>query len=93
MRGGNRMAADSLFARALALADTLHPTVHDAPYIAAGYATLGDTARALRMLERYDPRGDMHFQLHLHCDAGLDPLRGLTRFKALLVRSAKVCLP
>jgi hypothetical protein len=65
--------------------------VHDAPYIAWGYAAFGDTSRALRILERYEPRTDSHFQLHLHCDAGLDPLRAIPRFKVLLVRTAKVC--
>ena len=88
----DRRAADTLFARALAIVDTLHPTLHDAAYIAWGYADFGDTARALRVLERFDPRVDLHFQLHLHCDSGLDPLRALPRFKALIVRQAKVCI-
>ena len=93
LRGHDRRSADTLFARALAFADTLHPTVHDAPYIAWGYAAFGDTSRALRILERFEPRADSHFQLHLHCDPGLDPLRATPRFQALLVRSAKVCRP
>ena len=88
----DRRAADTLFAHALALVDTLHPTLHDAANVAWGYVAFGDTARALRMLERFDPRTDSHYQLHLHCDAGLDPLRALPRFKALIVRTAKVCL-
>jgi tetratricopeptide (TPR) repeat protein/tRNA A-37 threonylcarbamoyl transferase component Bud32 len=92
LRGRNRASADTLFAHALAIADTLHPTLHDAAYLAWGYVAFGDTARALRMLERFDPRTDSHYQLHLHCDAGLDPLRPLPRFKALIVRAAKVCL-
>jgi tetratricopeptide (TPR) repeat protein len=92
MRAGNRRSADTLFAHALAIADTLHPTLHDAAYVAAGYTAIGDTARSLGILERYEPRGDMHFQLHLHCDAGLDPLRAMPRFDALIVRRAKVCL-
>ena len=92
LRGHDRRSADTLFARALALVDTLHPTVHDAPYIAWGYAAFGDTNRALGILERYEPRADSHFQLHLHCDPGLDALRAMPRFKILLVRTAKVCL-
>jgi len=92
LRGRDRRAANTLFARALALADTLHPTLHDAASLASGYVAFADTTRALRILERFDPRTDSHFQLHLHCDAGLDPLRALPRFKALIVRPAKVCV-
>ncbi|HTK51334.1 MAG TPA: serine/threonine-protein kinase [Gemmatimonadaceae bacterium] len=92
LQGRNRRAADTLFAHALALADTLHPTVHDAPYVAWGYVTFGDTTHALQLLERFDPRADSHFQLHLHCDPGLDPLRASPRFKALLVRPTAACL-
>jgi tetratricopeptide (TPR) repeat protein/tRNA A-37 threonylcarbamoyl transferase component Bud32 len=91
LRGRSRPSADTLFAHALALVDTLHPTLHDAANVAWGYVALGDTARALTILERFDPRTDSHYQLHLHCDAGLDPLRALPRFKALIVRPAKVC--
>ena len=87
----NRRAADTLFARALALVDTLHPTLHDASGIAWGYVAFGDTARALQILERYDPTADSHFQLHLQCDAGLDPIRGLPRFKAMLIRPTAAC--
>ena len=88
----NRRAADTLFARALAFVDTLHPTLHDAAAVAWGYVAFGDTARALQILERYDPTADSHFQLHLHCDAGLDPIRALPRFKALLIRPTAACL-
>jgi len=87
----NRRAADTLFARALAFVDTLHPTLHDASAVAWGYVAFGDTVRALRILERYEPTADSHFQLHLHCDAGLDPLRALPRFKAMLVRPTAAC--
>jgi Tfp pilus assembly protein PilF len=88
----DRRAADTLFARALAIADTLHPALHDAAFMAWGYAALGDNDRAVRVLERFDPRADSHFQLHLHCDPGLDPLRSLPRFQALIVRRTKVCI-
>jgi tRNA A-37 threonylcarbamoyl transferase component Bud32/tetratricopeptide (TPR) repeat protein len=88
----DRRAADTLFAHALAIVDTLHPALHDAVYIAWGYTAFGDTAHAVSVLERYDPRVDLHFQLHLHCDPGLDPLRALPRFQALIVRKARVCI-
>ena len=91
LRRRDRRSADTLFAHAIALVDTLHPTLHDAAYVAWGHAAFGDTARALRLLERYDPRTDLHFQLHLHCDPGLDPLRAMPRFEALLVRKVRVC--
>ena len=91
LQAGNRRAADTLFARALAFVDTLHPTLHDAAVVASGYVAFGDTARALRILERYEPTADSHFQLHLHCDAGLDPVRALPRFKAMLVRPTAPC--
>ena len=93
LRRRDRRSADTLFAHALALVDTLHPALHDAVYIASGHAAFGDTARALQFLERYDPRTDLHFQLHLHCDRGLDPLRAMPSFEALLVRKVRVCGP
>jgi len=89
LRRRDRRAADTLFARALALVDTLQPTLHDAAYIAWGYTLFSDTARALRVLERYEPRSDKHFQLHLLRDAALDSLRRLPRFEALLGRSLR----
>jgi len=91
LQAGNRRAADTLFARALAFVDTLHPTLHDAASIAWAYVAFGDTARALQILERYDPTADSHFQLHLHCDPGLDSLRSLARFKAMLVHPTAAC--
>jgi hypothetical protein len=36
---------------------------------------LGDTRKALRLLTDYQPRADLHFQLHLRCDPLLDPWR------------------
>ena len=86
LRRRDRAAADTLLARAVALIDTVHPTLHDAAYLGWGYAAYGDTSHALRILERYEPRVDAHYQLHLQCDATLDPLRASPRFRALLVR-------
>jgi serine/threonine protein kinase/Tfp pilus assembly protein PilF len=83
---GDRNAADTMITHAVALADTTHPTVHDAAYLAWGFSGTGQPERALRLLERYQPRGDVHFQLHLQRDPALDPLRSNPRFRALLAR-------
>ena len=74
---GDHRAADTLIARGLAGADTLHPTLHDAVYLAWGLAAIGRRDAALRLLERYEPRFDSHFQQHLEGDpvAGCAPLR------------------
>ena len=85
-RRRDRVAADTLLARAIAFADTLHPTLHDATNVAWGYAALGQHDRAIRLLERFAPRGDAHFQLHLHRDPVLDPLSRVPAFRALMVR-------
>ena len=89
-RQGNRVAADTLLRRALAIVDTLHPTLHEAAYLAWGFAALGDKNRAIRLLERYQPRGEAHYQLHLQRDPLLDPLRSLPAFRALLVRKEQI---
>lgn len=85
-RRGDHRAADTLLARARATVDTLHPSLHDAPYLAWGYAATGEEARAIRLLERFEPRRDTHFQLHLQRDPTLDRLRADPRFTALLSR-------
>ena len=75
-----------MIVHALAVADTTHPTVHDAAYLAWAFVATNQPERALRILERYEPRRDMHFQLHLQRDPALDPLRSNPRFRALLAR-------
>jgi tetratricopeptide (TPR) repeat protein/tRNA A-37 threonylcarbamoyl transferase component Bud32/TolB-like protein len=86
MRQGNRALADSLIRQAMATIDTLRPTLHEAAFVAWGLAAVGDTNRAIRLLARYTPRADQHFQLHLQRDPLLDPLRSAQAFRALLVR-------
>jgi serine/threonine protein kinase len=86
-RRGDRHAVDTLIARAIAAADTIHPSLHDAAYLAWAYAQTGQPTRALALLERFDPRFDAHFQLHLQFDPMLDPLRQEPRFRRLLRRT------
>ena len=84
-RRHDRSAAENIMRQATAHADTLNPTIHDAAYLAWGYAQTGQPERALRLLERYEPRSDKHFQLHLKREPMLDALRALPRFQALLL--------
>jgi tetratricopeptide (TPR) repeat protein len=86
MHQGRRAEADSLMQLAAGFADLNHPTVHEAAWLAAGYGVVGEKTRAIALLKRYEPRGDMHFQLHLQRDPLLDPLRSMPEFRALLVR-------
>jgi tRNA A-37 threonylcarbamoyl transferase component Bud32/tetratricopeptide (TPR) repeat protein len=90
MRQGNRALADSLIRQTMAATDTVRPTVHDAAYLAWGLAAVGDKNRAIRLLGRYTPRADAHFQLHLQRDPLLDPLRSVPAFRVLLARKDKI---
>jgi predicted Zn-dependent protease len=90
MRQGDKATASSLIRQAMAVTDTLRPTLHDAAYLAWGLTATGDKNRAIRLLSRYTPRADAHFQLHLQRDPLLDPLRSMPAFQALLVRKDKI---
>ncbi|MEO5579669.1 MAG: hypothetical protein ABIR58_03355 [Gemmatimonadaceae bacterium] len=50
--------------------------MHEAAYMGAALAAVGDTAGAVRMMNSYQPREDMHFQLHLKRDPRLRWLDG-----------------
>jgi hypothetical protein len=52
-------------------------------YLAAGHAAVGDQGGAIEWLQRYDSPRNLHFLLHLRCDALLDPLTGNPEFQAL----------
>lgn len=82
----DRRAVDTLLARAIGVADTAHPSIHDAAYLGSAFVAAGDRQRALRLLSRFEPRNDVHFQLHLQRDPQLDPLRSNPAFVALLTR-------
>ena len=77
-------AAWGFIRQAEAVADSATPSAHAAISIGSAYAAVSEHERALAWLERYEPRGDLHFQLHLKRDLQLDPLRRLRRFEALL---------
>ena len=93
MRQGDKATASSLIRQAIAATDTVRPTLHDAAFLAWGLAATGDKNQAIRMLSRYTPRADAHFQLHLQRDPLLDPLRSMPAFRALLVRKDKIQEP
>jgi hypothetical protein len=58
-------------ARAAALADPHHPTKHEAVMLGAAFTAIGDTARAVKWLAAFLPRGDLRYQLHLKRDPEL----------------------
>jgi tetratricopeptide (TPR) repeat protein len=77
-------AVDSLRRHAIADADTLHPSHHEAVYLAWMYAETGQRDRALAVLERFARPRHLHFQLHLAREFTLDSLRREPRFVALV---------
>src|SRR5207245_11400384 len=83
---GDTVATRRLLVAADARTDPAAPDNHSAVNIAAGYAVLGEVARALTWLERYRPARDLHPQLHLRLDPPLDPLRREPPFQALLLK-------
>jgi tetratricopeptide (TPR) repeat protein len=84
-RSGRRREALDLIQHAESLAAAYTPApLHTAVYVAEAHAGLGEVNRALAWLSRYQPRRDLHFQLHLRCDPPLDPLRRDPRFQSLL---------
>jgi cytochrome c-type biogenesis protein CcmH/NrfG len=85
-RAGQGAKARALMARADSLSTAYKPyKVHTVTYLAETYLGLGDTRKALAILSEYQPRADLHFQLHLRCDPLLDPLAANPEFKALLI--------
>jgi tRNA A-37 threonylcarbamoyl transferase component Bud32/tetratricopeptide (TPR) repeat protein len=68
---GDSAGARALIRQAGAVFDSTKPTLHQAAYIGASLAAVGDTASAVRWLEAFQPREDLHFQLHVKRDDGL----------------------
>ena len=85
-RAGQRREAAALVQRAESLATAYTPPpLHTAVAIAQAHAALGQADRALAWLTRYEPRRDLHFQLHLRCDPPFAPLHDDPRFRTLLI--------
>jgi tetratricopeptide (TPR) repeat protein len=83
---GDTAKALSIIAEGEALVDSTAPSDHAVISLASAYASVGKMEKALRWLTRYQPRRNMHFQLHLQRDPMLDPLREDPRFSALISR-------
>jgi len=84
-RAGAVGPARTTLARAQSLATFYDPApLHTAVYLAHAYAALGDADRAIAWVRRYEPREDLHFQLHLRCDPPFDPIARDPRYRALL---------
>ena len=81
---GDTAGARAYVRAAEAAADTVRPGVHLAAALADGWLAVGDTARAFLWLERYQPRRDAHFQMHLRDEPAFDGVRQDPRFLALV---------
>jgi hypothetical protein len=53
--------------------------------IGANTAVFSVLRGAIAWLRRFTPSNDLHFQLHLRCDAPFDPIAGDPGFRALLL--------
>jgi serine/threonine protein kinase len=82
---GNMARAREQLSHAFQLIDSVYPNRHEAPYIAAALAAMRDTLGAVRFIQKYQPREDLHFQLHLKRDPGLRWIKGSRWEKDLLI--------
>ena len=90
-RAGRSADARATLRQVDSLASGYVPTsLHTAVFVAQAYAQLGDVDRAMSWLTRYPTHADLHYQLHLHCDAALAPLVNDTRYRALLRAGTRV---
>lgn len=85
---GRRSDAHAILRQADSLAAAwVPPSLHMVVYLAQAHVALDEHGPAVAWLRRYSPREDLHFQLHLRCDAPFDPLRQEADFRALLLSS------
>jgi serine/threonine protein kinase/tetratricopeptide (TPR) repeat protein len=82
---GNMMKAREHLNHAFQLIDSVRPNRHEAAYIAAALAAMHDTLSAVGFMKKYEPREDIHFQLHLKRDPGLRWIKGSRWEKDLLI--------
>jgi len=86
-RAGRRQEARALVRAADSIGAAYTPVpLHTAVFVAQAWAALGEGDKALAWLDRYQPRRDLHFQLHLRCDPPFDSIAADPRFRALLIQ-------
>lgn len=86
---GRQARSRALLRQAESIAAGYAPVPHHvAIWLSQAYASLGQTDTAFEWIERYEPRRDLHFQLHLRCDPHFDVIRADRRFTPLLVAPA-----
>ena len=73
---GDRAKARESINIARGLFDINKSAVHEAAYVGAALAAVGDTVEAVRVLKAYTPRADQHYQLHLKRDPALSWVKG-----------------
>jgi tetratricopeptide (TPR) repeat protein len=87
--GGDNAKARENVERAMKLVDISKPPRHEAAWVGAALAAVGDTVRAVRLLEAYQPRADRHFQMHLLWDPGLRWIKGSKWEKDLMLPAVR----
>jgi tetratricopeptide (TPR) repeat protein len=88
-RAGDKAEAERILAAAIAVTKGYDPApLHTVVFIASVNAALGHNDRALDWVRRYSPLEDLHFQLHLRCEAALAPLAKDPRYRSLLLHRA-----
>ena len=80
---GNAATARRSAADAERFAGSTKLTLHQSVFLGEAFSAAGDTARAYRWLAAFSPRGDVHFQLHLHREPALAWLQD-PRYRGLL---------
>ena len=88
-RSGEASEAARVLARADSIAKSYRPPpLHTVIFLAEVYAALGQNDRAIEWIRRYSPLEDLHFQVHLRCEAALAPLAKDPRYRSLLLKRA-----